>query len=83
MAGCECVSHVMQALTEADLETTIVSFDGESTFDLISREAMLNRLLHVDGEGAMLLFARLFYGRGTTHIVHHLEGGGQRDPLMS
>ena len=47
-AGCECASHVVQALTEANPETTVVSFDGVSAFDLISREAMLNGLLHVD-----------------------------------
>ena len=32
-AGCECVSHVVQALTEADPETTVVSFGGASAFD--------------------------------------------------
>ena len=30
-AGCECVSHVVQALTEADPETTVVSIDGVSS----------------------------------------------------
>ena len=78
--------------TEADPETTIVSFDGVSAFDLISREAMINGLLHVDGGSAVLPFARLFYGRpsqylwedatGTTHIVQQGEGGEQGDPLM-
>ena len=38
MAGCECVSHALQALTEADPETTFVSFDGASAFDLITRQ---------------------------------------------
>ena len=92
-AGCECVSHVVQALTEADPESTVVSFDAANTFDLISRKATLNGLLHVDGGGAVLPFARLFYGRpsqyfwedatGTTHIVRQGEGGEQGDPLMS
>ena len=78
-AGCECVSHVVQGLTEADP-------------DLISREAMLDGLLQVDGGGAALPFVRLFYGRpsqylwedstGTTHLVHQGEGGEQGDPLM-
>ena len=53
-AGCECVSHVVQALTEADPETTVVSIDGVSDFDLISREATLDGLLHVDGGCAAL-----------------------------
>ena len=47
-AGSEYVSHVVQALTEADPATTVVPFDGVSAFDLISREAMLNGLLHLD-----------------------------------
>ena len=49
-AGCECVSHVVQALTEADPETTVVSIDGVTAFDLMSREAMLEGLMRVDGE---------------------------------
>ena len=91
-AGCECVSHVVQALTEADPETTVVSIDGVSAFDLISREAMLEGLMRVDGGSAALPFVRLFYGRpsqylwedstGTTHTVHQGEGGEQGDPLM-
>ena len=81
-AGCECVSHVVQALTEADPETT----DGVSAFDLISREAMLEGLTRVDGGSAALPFVRLFCGRpsqylwedstGTTHTVHQRRGRG-------
>ena len=39
--GCECVAHVLQGLTELDLETTVTSIDGIGAFDTISREAML------------------------------------------
>ena len=91
-ASCECVSHVVQALTEADPETTAVSIDGVSAFDLISLEAMLEGLMRVDGGSAALPFVRLFYGRlsqylwedstGTTHTVHQGEDVEQGDPLM-
>ena len=86
------VSHVVQALTEADPETTVVSIDGVSAFDLTSREAMFEGLMRVDGGSATLPFVRLFHGRpsqylwedstGTTHIVPQGEGGEQGDPLM-
>ena len=91
-ASCECVSHVVQALTETDPKTTIVSVDIVGFFDLIPREAMLDGLLHVDGGYAALPFVRLLYGRpsqhlwedstGTTHTVHQGEGGEQGDTLM-
>ena len=40
-AGCECVAHVLQGLTEINPLTTVTSVDGVSAFDLISRSAML------------------------------------------
>ena len=69
--GCECVSHVLQALTEVDPETTV---DGVSAFDLISREAMLDGLLQVDGGGAALPFVRLFYDRPSQHLWEDWTG---------
>ena len=41
-AGCECVSHALQTMCEANPETTLVSIDGVSAFDSISREAMFD-----------------------------------------
>ena len=74
-AGCECVAHILQGLTE---------IDGVVAFDLISRRAMLQGLRGVDD--AVLPFARLFYGQqsqyfwendsGEVHIV--LQGGRAR-----
>ena len=46
-AGCECISHVLQGLTELDHNATVVSIDGISAFDLISRGAMLQALRDV------------------------------------
>ena len=37
-AGCECVSHVLQTLTDLDEHATILSVDGVGAFDLISRK---------------------------------------------
>ena len=43
-AGCECVAHALQALTDADPRATILSVDGISAYDSISRVAMLRGL---------------------------------------
>ena len=44
-SGCECVAHIARAMT--DLDPTPI--DGIGAFDLISREAMLQGLMEVDG----------------------------------
>ena len=46
-AGCECIGHAFQFLTERDPSATITSIDGISAFDTISRTAMMvhSRLL--------------------------------------
>ena len=43
-AGCDCVAHALQGASELDPEVTVVSVDGISAFDLISRRAMLSGL---------------------------------------
>ena len=43
-AGCECIAHALQFLTELDPEATALSIDGISAYDLISRKAMLSGL---------------------------------------
>ena len=47
-AGCECVAHALQGLTDLDPEATVLSIDGISAYDLISRRAMLTALANVD-----------------------------------
>ena len=42
-AGCECVSHALQALCDIDEDATITSIDGVSAYDTISRRAMLRK----------------------------------------
>ena len=91
-SGCECVAHIAQAMTDMDPNTTLLSVDGTGAFDLISREAMLQGLLEVEGGGAALPFVRQFYGShsmywrtdnlGVTHEVWQGEGGEHCDSLM-
>ena len=91
-AGCECVAHVVQALTDLNPEATVVSIDGIGAFDLISRNAMLEGLLQMENGDQVLPFVRNFYGRpstylwedemGTVHEITQGEGGEQGDALM-
>ena len=60
-AGCECIAHTLQGLTEIDQEATITSIDGVGAFDLISRRAMLECLREESSEAVP--FARMFYGQ--------------------
>ena len=39
-AGSECIAHVIQGLTELNSEATVLSIDGISAYDQISRAAM-------------------------------------------
>ena len=40
-AGCECVAHILQTITDLDNRATVVSIDGVGAYDLISRNAMM------------------------------------------
>ena len=91
-AGCECIAHALQGLTELDPRATVTSIDGVSAFDLISRGAMMTGLMRVEGGSAALPFVRMFYGAlseyfwedscGTVHTIPQGEGGEQGDALM-
>ena len=43
-AGCECIAHALQAMTEVNPDATILSVDGIGAFDLVSQGAMLQGL---------------------------------------
>ena len=89
-AGCECVAHVLQGLTELDPETAVTSIDGIGAYDTISREAVLRGLQQADDTA--LPFVSMFYGspseylwednEGTVHRIPQGEGGEQGDALM-
>ena len=50
-AGSECIAHALQALSEVDPESTVLSIDGISAYDLSSRRAILSALARVKGVG--------------------------------
>ena len=39
-AGCECVAHMLQGVTELNPGVTVTSIDGVSAYDMISRRTM-------------------------------------------
>ena len=79
-------------LTDLDAETTIMSIDGVGAYDLISRNAMFEFLLRMEGGDQILPFVRMFCGSpsrylwedemGVTQSIPQGEGGEQGDPLM-
>ena len=58
-AGCECIAHILQGITELHPELTITSIDGIGAFDTIPRESMMSKLLEVEG-GGLPPFVRIF-----------------------
>ena len=91
-AGCECIAHAIQAMTDANPRCTVLSVDGIGAYD-ISRRAMLSGLVrHMEGGDSVLPFVLQFYGspssylwedsEGVVHEVLQGEGGEQGDALM-
>ena len=90
-AGCECVAHIIQTMTDQDAEATVVSIDGVGAYDLIS-QVLLEGLLTMDSGDQILPFVRMFYGSPSTYVwedemgnpqdIPQGEGGEQGDPLM-
>ena len=86
------MSHVLRTLAETDDNTTLLSVDGASAFDLISRKSMIKGLLDVPNGDKLLPFVRLLCGSsstflwedelGTVNFVPQGEGGERGDPLM-
>ena len=89
-AGCECVAHIVQAVTDQDVNATVVTIDGVGACDLISRNAMLETL--EDGRRrsdppvcAVVLWDPIHVSvdeMGNTQEIPQGEGGEQGDPLM-
>ena len=72
-AGSECVAHVIQGLCEVNPEATVMSIDGISAFDQISRAAMLDGLFSRCG-GKAIPFVRMFYSSPSVYIWEDAEG---------
>ena len=91
-AGTEALARTLQATTESDPLATIVSIDGMSAYDHVSRRSMLAGLRRSPALAEALPFVRQFYGvastylwedaNGHAHEVGQAEGGEQGDPLM-
>ena len=92
-AGCECIAHAIQAMTDANPHCTVLSVDGIGAYDTISRRAMLSGLVrHMEGGDSVLPYVLQFYGSpssylwedsdGVVHEVLQGEGGEQGDALM-
>ena len=64
----ECIAHVLRGLCEQNPKATAISIDGVSAFDQISRAAMLDGLLNVEGGGAVLPFVRMFHGAPSSFL---------------
>ena len=81
--GGECIAHALQALTDLDPRTTVLSVDGVGTFDLISR-CWMEGLRSIPGGDSVLPFVLQFCGNpssylwaddsGDTHEIHQGEG---------
>ena len=54
------MTHIVQALTSENLESTILSVDGIGAYDLISRNAMFQGVRDMVDRDKMILFIRQF-----------------------
>ena len=75
-AGSECVSHVLQTLTDLDPNATTLSVDGVGAFDLISRKSMLAGLLQMEGGDRMLPCGRTTWEQFTILCRAMVENKG-------
>ena len=71
-AGCECVAHILQTLTDVDERATIVSIDGIGAYDL--------RLLMMENGDRVLPFVRCFCGSPSTYMWEDEMGVSQDIP---
>ena len=66
--GRECVAHAIQSLTDLDSRAMILSIDGISAIDLISRAAMLDGLSTVEGGDSVLPFVLQFHSEPSQYL---------------
>ena len=62
----DALTAKLRAALERDPQTTVVSLDGRSAYDCISRAAFLHKLHEV--APALVPFARLFYGQASEYL---------------
>ena len=71
-AGTDALANQVRAALELQPGTTLVSLDGRSAYDTISRASFLTALRAVAPE--LLPFVRLFYGQPSTYCWWDAEG---------
>ena len=81
-SGCGSVAHALRGFTELNSRATVMSIEGISACDLISREAMLQALADAEGGSQALPFVSMFYGAPSEYLLedsagsaHHQTGG--------
>ena len=85
-SGCEYLVHALQGLTLEKLRATVMSIDGISANDLVSRESMLQALADVEGGSQVLPFVSMFswctvpalVGGFCRQSAHHQTGRRRR-----
>ena len=71
-AGVDALSARLRATLKNDARASVVSLDGRSAYDCISRAAFLRKLCEV--APALVLFARVFYGQASGHQLWDDDG---------
>ena len=80
-AGCECVAHILQALCEINPQTTVVSVDGISAYDVVSRQCLKVSIRSTE-EQKHCHSCACFTVLRVVHTIDQGEGGEQGDPFM-
>ena len=65
----EFVAHAIQSLTDVDSRATVLSIDGISAFDLISKTAMLDGMAQIRGGEAVMPFVLQFCSHNTSGLT--------------
>ena len=71
-AGTDCLAAMLRAAVELDGRAVIVSLDGRSAYDTVSRAAFLTKVQEV--VPTLLPFVRAFYGRTSEYLWWDAEG---------
>ena len=67
---------MLRAASELDADATIVSLDGRSAYDAVSRAAFLKKLREV--APALVPYVRAWYGGTSTYLWWDAEGRATR-----
>ena len=79
-ARCECVAHILQTLTDLDLQATVMSAGGVGTYDLISGNVLLEGFLRMEG-GDQRFLSEMFPREPIQPSTSHKRQGGEQGDL--